>query len=104
MEEQMEKEQRQVHYLSLEFLMGRLLQKNAFNLGLLEALDGALETLGVKSADLFEEERDGRWVGHTPQYTEVAVIAPVPLHNVLRTVSITGREGSLLCGTAAEPI
>ena len=53
---------------------------------------------------LFEEERDGRWVGHTPQYTEVAVIAPVPLHNVLRTVSITGREGSLLCGTAAEPI
>ncbi len=53
-----EKHQRQVHYLSLEFLMGRLLQKNAFNLGLLSALDGALEKLGVKSADLFEVEQD----------------------------------------------
>ena len=60
--------------------------------------------IGQQVPVLFEEERDGRWVGHTPQYTEVAVIAPVPLHNVLRTVSITGREGSLLCGTAAEPI
>ena len=60
--------------------------------------------IGQQVPVLFEEERDGRWVGHTPQYTEVAVITPVPLHNVLRTVSITGREGSLLCGTAAEPI
>ena len=30
-----EQQQRQVHYLSLEFLMGRSLEKNAYNLGLL---------------------------------------------------------------------
>ena len=29
---------RQVHYLSLEFLMGRSLEKNAYNLGLLDTL------------------------------------------------------------------
>ena len=33
-----EKQQRQVHYLSLEFLMGRSLEKNAYNLGLLDTL------------------------------------------------------------------
>ena len=32
------KHQRQVHYLSLEFLMGRSLMKNAYNLGVLDAL------------------------------------------------------------------
>ena len=53
---------------------------------------------------LFEEQRDGRWVGHTPQYTEVAVADVRPLHNVLLPVGITGREGSLLCGTAADSL
>ncbi len=49
---------RQVHYLSLEFLMGRSLMKNAFNLGLLEQLRGAVEELGFSAADLFETEPD----------------------------------------------
>ena len=33
---------RQVHYLSLEFLMGRSLMKNAYNLGVLEPLTQAI--------------------------------------------------------------
>ena len=35
-----EDQQRQVHYLSMEFLMGRSLEKNAYNLGLLDTLKG----------------------------------------------------------------
>ena len=38
-----EGQKRQVHYLSLEFLMGRSLEKNAYNLGLLDPLSEALE-------------------------------------------------------------
>ncbi|MBE6957042.1 MAG: glycogen/starch/alpha-glucan phosphorylase [Ruminococcaceae bacterium] len=50
--------QRQVHYLSLEFLMGRSLMKNAYNLGLLKELTGALEDMGFAAADIFELEPD----------------------------------------------
>ncbi len=53
-----EKHQRQVHYLSLEFLMGRSLMKNAYNLGVLEPLCQAIESLGFSAADLFETEPD----------------------------------------------
>ncbi len=53
-----EKQQRQVHYLSLEFLMGRSLEKNAYNLGLLDTLKQALEGMGFSAADLFECEPD----------------------------------------------
>ncbi len=50
--------QRQVHYLSLEFLMGRSLMKNAYNLGLMEELTGALDDMGFAAADIFELEPD----------------------------------------------
>ena len=53
-----EGQQRQVHYLSLEFLMGRSLMKNAYNLGVLEPLKGAIEALGFSASDLFEAEPD----------------------------------------------
>jgi len=53
-----EGQQRQVHYLSLEFLMGRSLEKNAYNLGLLDTLKDALEDLGFSASDLFEKEPD----------------------------------------------
>ena len=53
-----QKHQKQVHYLSLEFLMGRSLMKNAYNLGVLPQLNGALEHLGFKPADIFEVEPD----------------------------------------------
>ncbi len=51
-------EKRKVHYLSLEFLMGRSLMKNAFNLELLDALNAAIDELGFKAADIFEIEPD----------------------------------------------
>ena len=49
---------RQVHYLSLEFLMGRSLMKNAYNLGVVEPLREAIEGLGFSASDLFEAEPD----------------------------------------------
>ncbi|MBS6217178.1 MAG: glycogen/starch/alpha-glucan phosphorylase [Clostridiales bacterium] len=49
---------RQVHYLSLEFLMGRSLMKNAYNLGVLEPLKEAIEGLGFSAPELFESEPD----------------------------------------------
>ena len=49
---------RQVHYMSLEFLMGRSLMKNAYNLDALDAIKGALADFGFKSADVFEMEPD----------------------------------------------
>ena len=51
-------QKKQVHYLSLEFLMGRSLMKNAYNLGVLPELKEALGNLGFKSGDLFELEPD----------------------------------------------
>ena len=49
---------RKVHYLSLEFLMGRSLMKNACNLGVLEIMSEALEELGFKAGNVFEAEPD----------------------------------------------
>lgn len=51
-------DKRQLHYLSMEFLMGRSLAKNAFNLGILSELYEALSDLGFSSADVFEAEPD----------------------------------------------
>ncbi|MDD4715182.1 MAG: glycogen/starch/alpha-glucan phosphorylase [Oscillospiraceae bacterium] len=57
-EKQKNEETRQVHYLSLEFLLGRSLMKNAFNLGVLEPLTQALAELGFSASDIFETEPD----------------------------------------------
>ena len=51
-------QKKQVHYLSLEFLMGRSLMKNAYNLGVLPQLRDALNNLGFQAADIFELEPD----------------------------------------------
>ncbi len=46
---------------------------------------------------LFEEEKDGLWRGHAPNYVEV--IAPGEgLHNVIKDVKITGLHGDGLVG------
>jgi starch phosphorylase len=50
--------ERHVHYLSLEFLLGRSLEKNAYNLGAAKALYGAIQELGYEPADFFELEPD----------------------------------------------
>ena len=49
---------RSINYLSLEYLMGRLLSNNLHNLGLFEAADEALKSLGFELADLCEEGAD----------------------------------------------
>ncbi|RDV27559.1 glycogen/starch/alpha-glucan phosphorylase [Alteromonas aestuariivivens] len=49
---------RAVHYLSAEFLMGRLLSNNLQNFGLFEVAQGALKELGVELSDVLEEEPD----------------------------------------------
>lgn len=49
---------RELHYLSMEFLMGRSLAKNAYNLGILDELSDALREMGFEAADIFEAEPD----------------------------------------------
>ncbi len=49
---------KQVYYLSLEFLIGRLLRDNTSNLGLMETLKQALAPLGVDFERLREAEPD----------------------------------------------
>ncbi len=49
---------RRVYYLSLEYLMGRLLHNNLVNAGLLDATRQALEELGHQLPTLDEEEPD----------------------------------------------
>ena len=50
--------QKEIHYMSMEFLMGRSLMKNAFNLGISDAVIGALADMGRTAADIFEAEPD----------------------------------------------
>ncbi|MCC7282980.1 MAG: glycogen/starch/alpha-glucan phosphorylase [Acetobacteraceae bacterium] len=49
---------RQVYYLSLEFLVGRLLRENVFNLGLGQAVPAALAELGVDAEAVRVAEPD----------------------------------------------
>ncbi|USE37323.1 glycogen/starch/alpha-glucan phosphorylase [Endozoicomonas sp. SCSIO W0465] len=50
--------QRHVCYLSMEFLMGRLLGDALMNLGLYEPAAKLLQSHGVKIADVLDQERD----------------------------------------------
>ena len=49
---------RRVYYLSLEYLMGRLLENNLVNLGILESCREAIAELGLDFDDLLEEGPD----------------------------------------------
>ncbi|MCQ2441921.1 MAG: glycogen/starch/alpha-glucan phosphorylase [Oscillospiraceae bacterium] len=49
---------KEVHYLSMEFLVGRSMMKNAYNLGLLEELKAAIDEMGFDHGELFELEPD----------------------------------------------
>ena len=53
-----EADARRVHYLSLEYLMGRLLSNNLYNSGLFEAARDALADLGQNIEEIIEEEYD----------------------------------------------
>src|SRR5919197_30583 len=49
---------KRLYYLSIEFLMGRSLSNNLYNLGLYELCQEALRALGVELAMVEESERD----------------------------------------------
>ena len=53
-----QKDTRAVHYLSLEFLMGRFLKNNLTNIGLTEVAQQALEQLDLDFNEICEEEPD----------------------------------------------
>ena len=54
----LEADSRRVHYLSLEYLMGRLLENALLNLDLEEACEEALQRLGVTLDSVIEREHD----------------------------------------------
>ncbi len=54
----LQKDTRAVHYLSAEFLMGRLTANNLHNLGLYKVCEAALKDLDLELADLCEIEPD----------------------------------------------
>ncbi|MBR4241570.1 MAG: glycogen/starch/alpha-glucan phosphorylase [Eubacterium sp.] len=49
---------KRIYYLSMEFLMGRSLKNNLYNLGITETVEKALESMDVKLSNLYEQERD----------------------------------------------
>ena len=49
---------RQIYYLCMEFLMGRSLKNNLYNVGLTEIFDQALDSMGVDLDKLYEQEPD----------------------------------------------
>jgi len=53
-----EKENKQVYYLCMEFLMGRSLKNNLFNLNLTEEAAALAEEFGTKLSRLYESEPD----------------------------------------------
>ena len=54
----MDRQEKQVYYFSIEFLMGRLLKSNLINLGIEEAVEEVLEDLDLNLQDAIEEEPD----------------------------------------------
>ena len=54
--------------------------------------------VGATLPVLFEEEKDGCWRGHAPNYVEVRAPAAENLHNVLGNVVITGVQDTRLMG------
>ena len=54
--------------------------------------------LGQALPVLFEEEKNGLWRGHAPNYVEVWASSPENLHNVQQNVIITGVRDSGLLG------
>ncbi len=50
--------EKQVYYLSLEFLIGRLLGNNLLNMGMLEMVKSGLDDLGISLEEIEEQEAD----------------------------------------------
>ena len=82
---------RQVHYLSMEFLMGRSLRKNAYNLGIIEPLTKAVESLGFSAAPPPERPPE-----------EAAAASPAELAKRLFQENEWGRQAMVRQGVLAE--
>ncbi len=52
------KNSKKIYYLSMEFLMGRSLKNNLYNLNLTKVFDSALKDMGIKLEKLFDCEPD----------------------------------------------
>lgn len=52
------KQAKRVYYLCMEFLLGRSLKNNVFNLGIEKAFDEALKSMGFSLEELYEMEPD----------------------------------------------
>lgn len=57
-EQYFSKKQKQVYYLSIEYLLGKLLRQNLINLGLEEMIEEGLLELGINLGDIEEMEAD----------------------------------------------
>ena len=53
-----EKKVKQVYYLSMEFLIGKLLERNLINLGIRDLCKEALADMGIDFGEIVEEEPD----------------------------------------------
>ena len=49
---------KEVYYLSMEFLMGRSLRNDLYNLGIKDDFEAALSSLGVSPEKIYEQEPD----------------------------------------------
>ena len=88
-----EEHKRKVHYLSMEFLMGRSLMKNAFNLGLGEILSEALDELGFRASVIFESSmRRSAWTVAATTAERVS-LSPMP-NSAVEIVSFSLMIGS----------
>ncbi len=54
----MQRQEKQIYYFSIEFLLGRLLKSNLINLGIEDAVEDVLDGLGIDLSDTYEEEPD----------------------------------------------
>ncbi len=53
-----ENESKQVYYFSMEFLLGRLVESNLLNMGMLDLYHDTLKSLGFNPEEVFREEHD----------------------------------------------
>jgi threonylcarbamoyladenosine tRNA methylthiotransferase MtaB len=58
--------------------------------------------VGEQVQVLFEEEKEGLWRGHTPNYMEVHAPSHTPLHNRLAWVTVHEVGDGCLVGELAE--
>ncbi|AEH54409.1 glycogen/starch/alpha-glucan phosphorylase [Heyndrickxia coagulans 2-6] len=54
----LEKGEKQVYYFSMEFLLGRMLKSNLFNLGILDTVRAGLQEMGMELEALEQVELD----------------------------------------------